>query len=55
MVDPEGIMLCEMSDRERQIQYNLIFLWNLKKKKVNSDTENRLVVASLRGAGGQNG
>ena len=27
----EGIMLSEMSDRERQIPYDLTDLWNLKK------------------------
>ena len=31
-IDLEGIMLNEMSDRERQILYNLTYMWNLKTK-----------------------
>ena len=31
----EGIMLNEMSDRERQIPYNFTYVWNLKNKKTN--------------------
>ena len=33
-IDLEGIMLSEMSDKERQILY-ITHLWNLKKKLVN--------------------
>ena len=32
-MDLEGIMLCEMSDRERQILHDLAYMWNLKEKK----------------------
>ena len=31
-MDLEGIMLCEMSDRERQILYVFTYKWNLKNK-----------------------
>ena len=31
-MDLEGIMLSEMSDRERQILYVIIYMWNLKNK-----------------------
>ena len=29
-MDLEGIMLSEMSDRERQILYDITYMWNLK-------------------------
>ena len=55
-----GIMLSEISQKQRQILYNIInFMWNLKKKKkpnklVNimketPDTKNKLVVSSGEG------
>ena len=31
-IDFEGIILNEMSDKERQILYDLIYIWNLKKQ-----------------------
>ena len=31
-MDLEGIMLIEMSDRERQILYVITYMWNLKNK-----------------------
>ena len=31
-IDLQSIMLSEMSDRERQITYVTIYMWNLKKK-----------------------
>ena len=31
-MDLENIMLGEMSDRERQVLYDIIFMWNLKNK-----------------------
>ena len=31
-MDLEGIMLSEMSDRERQILYDTTYMWNLKNK-----------------------
>lgn len=37
------------SDRESQISYDLIFIWNLKKRKKLTDTENRMGVARARG------
>lgn len=45
------IMLNKILVRERQIQYNLIYMWNLKKKNL-IDWENRLLVARGRGRGG---
>lgn len=30
----EGIVLSKMSDRERQMLYNLIYMWNIKKKSL---------------------
>ena len=46
MDGPWGIMLNEMSDRERQILYALTYMWNLKrKKKTLMNTENIWVVA----------
>ena len=30
---PEGILLSEISQRDRKIPYNFIHMWNLKKKK----------------------
>ena len=54
-MDWEGIMLNEMSDWERQTLYDIIYMWNTKKKKTNSeyskkeadtDIENKLVVSS---------
>lgn len=30
-MDPEDIMLSEVSDRERQILYDITYIWNLKK------------------------
>ena len=32
-MDLEGIMLSELSDRERQILYDLTRMWNLKKSQ----------------------
>ena len=44
------------SDRERQILYDLTYMWNLKKQKQKqktpnelTDTENKLVVSRSRG------
>ena len=39
------------SDKERQIPYGLIYMWNLKKKIKNklTDTDNRLMVVRDRG------
>ena len=31
-------MLGEISQRERQIQFNLTYMWNLKKKRKNKQT-----------------
>ena len=36
--------------RQRQIHYDFIYMWNLKKSKL-IDTENRLVVAKRQGVG----
>ena len=32
-IDLENIMLSEMSDRERQILYDITYMWNLKNKQ----------------------
>ena len=32
-MDLKGIMLSEMLDRERQILYDFIYIWNLKTKQ----------------------
>ena len=41
------------SDRERQIHYDLFYMWKLQKQKSKFiDTENRLVVDRSRGEGG---
>jgi len=50
--DPEDIMPSEIkSDRKRQIQYDLTYMWKLKNKPTNKliDTENRLMVTRGRG------
>lgn len=44
---PEGIMLNEMSHKERQVPYDFTSIWNLWKKSLR--TENRLVVTRGRG------
>ena len=54
-MDLEYIMLSEISQRERQILYDITYMWNLKKKYMNyikiyskteidSDLENKLVI-----------
>ena len=42
-VDPEGIILSEISQREKNIPYNLTYIWNLKNKLIKRKF--RLVVA----------
>ena len=39
-MDLEGIMLSEIS-RERQILYDLTYMWNLKKKKKKKNTHRK--------------
>ena len=39
-MDLEGIMLSEMSDRERQILYDFTCMWNLK-NKTNEQTKQK--------------
>ena len=53
-MDLKGIMLNEMSERERQILYDLTYMWNLKKKTKTKliDTKNRLVGTRGRGGNG---
>ena len=53
-INLEGIMLREMSDRERQIFYVITYMWNLKNKtneynKTETDTEDKLVLSIRRG------
>ena len=36
-MDPECIMLSEISDRERQMVYDFAYMWNLK-SKINEQT-----------------
>lgn len=50
-MNPEGIMLNEMPDSEREILYNLTYMWNLKKKKNQTHKASRLVVARGRAGG----
>ena len=54
-MDLKGIILSEIkSDRERQILYEIIYMWNLKNKTTSeyskknrfTDIENKLVVTS---------
>ena len=50
-------MISEISQRERQMLYDLTFMWNLKQTKL-TQTENRAAAASSRrrvrrGEGGQ--
>ena len=40
-VDPEGITLSEMSDRDKQILYDLTYMWNLKNKRKNKTHRKR--------------
>lgn len=49
-------MLTDMSDGGRQILFDLIYLWNLAKKKKNEliGTERRLVFAREGVGGGSN-
>ena len=50
-MDLEGIMLSEIS-RERQILYDLTYMWNLKKKKrTPTEKEIRFVVTRGRERG----
>ena len=58
-MDLENIVLCETSDRERQILYEFIYMWNLKRKQRNKQkrnrvtyTENKQVVDGLGVLGG---
>ena len=59
-MDLEGIVLSEVRQRQKPILYDLIYMWNLKKKKNQKqknetkaiDTENRLMVARGRGGNG---
>ena len=44
-IDLEGIMLNEINQTERQISYNLIYMWNLKKQNKNRLIENKWAVA----------
>ena len=47
-MDLEDIMLSEMSERERQILCDLIYIRNLKKKKNLVEKEIRLVITRGR-------
>ena len=42
-MDFEGIMLSEMSYKERQIPYNLTYMWNPKIKKNNKEKNLELI------------
>ena len=46
----EGIVLSEMSDREKQILYELTYMWNLE--TLNSEKQSRMKVAKGLGGGG---
>ena len=51
-MDFEDIMPNEMSYKEKQIPYNLTYMWNLEEKQRNNleliNTENRLMVSRGR-------
>ena len=51
MLDLEGIMLSEKSDREGQVLHGLSCMRNLKKKAKLIETESRKVVAKDWGLG----
>lgn len=64
MSGPTGHYAKWKSDRERQTQYDLTYMWNLKEKNKKRNktqaqicihTEDRLLVARNRGWGGWNG
>ena len=40
-MDLEGIMLSEMSERERQILYDITYTWNLKYSKLMNITKKK--------------
>ena len=40
-MDPEGIMPGEISQRERQVLYDLSYMWNLKEKKTPNNQAHR--------------
>ena len=65
-MDLEGIMLSEISQTERQILFDVTYMWNLKKMQHTSeqnrkaadrltDTENKQVVSSGEGSLGRGG
>ena len=49
-MDLNGIMLSETSQKEKQILYDLIHMWNQKTPKNPNSEENRFVIT--RGGGG---
>ena len=52
-MDLEGIMLSEISQRERQILHGIIYMWNLeKKKKKKKETKTGTVGKQLLEVGG---
>ena len=57
-MDPEGTLLSEVSQTERQILYDFTYLWNQKKTKQTNNTkqtqrsiEIKLMVARVEGDG----
>ena len=57
-MDPEGTVLSEVSQTERQILYDFTYLWNKKKTKQTNNTkqtqrsiEIKLMVARVEGDG----
>ena len=48
-MNPESIIVSEMSKRERQMLYDFAYIWNLKTKLIK--TGNRSVVARRKGKG----
>ena len=49
-MDSESIMLSEISKKERQIWYDLTYMWNLENKTKTAliDRKKRLVIATGR-------
>ena len=61
MDGPRRYTMWNKSDRERQIPYDITYMWNLKYDtneptyKTETDSQNRLVVAKEEGGWGRNG
>lgn len=53
---PEGILLSEISQRDRKIPYNFIHMWNLKKKKTKEkQNKNKIIDTEIQWKGASGG